>query len=119
MDDIADLLLEVEDGRSAKDRGMQIAASKCPDAVDAAYDALVRLACTQQFVHIDDFLPVIESLPLKPSPNAMGSVWQRARKNDVLTKTGRYKACAAHARKHAHEYPIYRSLIFAGGGSLI
>jgi hypothetical protein len=97
--------------RTLRDQGMEQAASHCPDAVEAAYAALKRLAQSQPTVHIDDFIPVLEMLPVKPQPNAMGTVWRRAKEDGLLEETGEYRACTKHAKKHAHKYPTYRSLV--------
>jgi hypothetical protein len=77
---------------------------------DRAYAVLVDLACKQSTVHVDDFL---SATSLRPShPNAMGAVWMRAIKNGVLERTGLVRPCAVDKKKHAHQYPVYRSLIF-------
>jgi hypothetical protein len=43
----------------------------------------------------------------------MGSVWQRALRDDVILHTGRVRKCLADPKKNAHQYPIYQSLVFA------
>lgn len=100
-----------------RDDGMSRAAAgqenRMPGFSDLAYAALLELARHQPEIHIDHFL---QFFPLRPEqPNAFGAVWMRAARNCVIEKTGRTRRCATDTRKHAHDYPIYRSLIFKEG----
>ena len=95
-------------GRSDRDIGMA-KASRSEQWAVAAYAAIVRLAKQQAEVHVDD---VLCSFSLRPHHyNAWGAIWLKAVREGVLENTGRMRQ-TAHRKKHAHQYPIYRSLIF-------
>lgn len=104
--------------RGAADCGMARALDTAerdnPDFGDHALEILTRLAATQQTVHIDDFLTATSLRP--SSPNAMGAIWQRAAKRRIIERTGFTKPCETDVKKHAHQYPVYKSLIFQGVG---
>ena len=103
-------LFEYGEAIRRRNEGMTLAASHSPSFGEAAYIALIALAQRKEFIHIDDFL---RAFPERPnSPNAMGSVWQRAIKNKIIKHSGRVAPCRTEAKKHAHQYPIYCSLIF-------
>ncbi len=95
-------------GRGDRDAGMA-RADRDEQWASTTYQMIVRLAKQQAEVHVDDVLQVVLSEP--PHFNSWGSVWMRAIRNGVLEKTGRMRQ-TADRKKHAHEYPIYRSLIF-------
>jgi hypothetical protein len=82
-----------------------------------AYLALQALARRQREVHVDDLYAACPWRP--PRPNAWGAVCQRALREGLLARTGRTRPTRL-PEKHAHEYPLYRSLAFQGAheGSL-
>ncbi|MGU3403400.1 hypothetical protein [Methylobacterium brachiatum] len=102
------------DARARRDAGMEAAAEaeahRQPAFAVAAYAAILSVATRQGTLHVDDVLPACSVRPA--SPNAWGSVWQKAIRDGVIVKTGRTRPCATDRRKHAHEYPVYASGLF-------
>jgi hypothetical protein len=102
-----------EHAKALRDEGMATAYSaqkeKQPDWGAHAYAAIVTIARTQPTVHIDDVLATINQKP--HHANAWGSVWMRAIKNRVIERTGMTRPCETDPKKHAHQYPVYRSLL--------
>lgn len=100
--------------RARRDAGMDAAAEaedrRQPAFGSVAYAAIVSVARRQATVHVDDVLAECSMRP--KSPNAWGSVWAQAIKDGVIVKTGRTRPCATDRRKRAHDYPIYRSMLF-------
>jgi len=95
-----------------RDRGAARAAEAQDNAVpgwgDHAYDAIVLVAKRQTTVFVDDVLKIFA---VKPShPNAWGAVWLRAIKANVIEHSGTVRP-TTDARKNAHQYPVYRSLL--------
>jgi hypothetical protein len=78
----------------------------------AAVELIRSIAAKQQSVHIDDVLTASELRP--HHPNAWGAVWSRAIREGIIAKTGQRRRCRTDAGKHAHDYPVYRSLIWRG-----
>ena len=99
--------------RGRRDAGMGHAADaedrEQPDFAEAAFLVICRIAANQPEVHIDD---VLVRFTLKPHhPNAWGAVWMRAIRERVIEHSGRVRPCRTDAKKNAHQYPIYRSLL--------
>jgi hypothetical protein len=115
MDDIKDdLFVWAKDGR---DTGMGRAADaedrEQPEFAQAAYLAICQVAKTKAEVHIDD---VLTCCTVKPGHyNAWGAVWMHAIRDRVIAHSGRVRPCRVDTKKHAHQYPVYRSLMYAGG----
>lgn len=111
-----DLFSYAAEAESRKQAGMKLALfaqdEKVPEWSELAYRAIVAIAKRQETVHIDDVLRAFAAKPIHP--NAWGSVWQRAIREDVIAHTGRVRKCSSDPKKNAHQYPIYSSLIFAG-----
>lgn len=110
-----DLLVRNVDAREAerrRDRGMALAAEAQERArhawSQAAYETLIRLAQRQEFIHVDDLVPLC---PPPEHPNAWGAVWQRALRTGVIERSGQMRA-SYQPQKHLHRYPVYRSRIF-------
>jgi hypothetical protein len=99
-------------GPALRDAGMARAAEaqerETPFA-DAAYGVIVAIAQRQSTVHIDDVLSECTARP--KHYNAWGAVWMRARRNQIIEHSGTVKPCMTDARKHSHQYPVYRSLV--------
>lgn len=76
---------------------------------DCAYDAIKLVAQRQATVHVDDVLKIFNVAPTHP--NCWGAPWQRAIKNGVIARTGTVRP-SADAKKNAHQYPVYRSLLW-------
>ena len=89
------------------------AAGADPAWREFAFLALRGLAQQQREVHVDDLYAACGWHP--PRPNAWGAVWQRAIREGVLQKTGRSRVTRL-PEKHAHDYPVYRSLLFPVSG---
>jgi hypothetical protein len=105
-------LFDFAAGLAGKWEGMgRAAAGAGPVWREFAYLALRGLALTRREVHVDDLYAACAWHP--PRPNAWGAVWQRALREGLLEKTGRTRPTRL-PEKHAHEYPLYRSLIYAG-----
>ena len=95
-----------------RDRGMSLAARAedftQPDFAQAAYMAIRAVALRQETLFVDD---VLRQCLVTPShPNAFGAVWMRAIRDGVIEPTGQRRK-SSDPKKHAHQYPIYRSLI--------
>ena len=104
------------DGAALRDTGMTIANEAqerdAPGWSDRAYRAIVMVARYRPEVHVDDVLAIFREQPAHP--NAWGAVWQRAVRERVISRTGRLRE-TQDRRKHRHQYPVYRSEIFANG----
>ena len=108
-------LFDAAAGRAGKREGTARAdAGADPVWREAAYLALQGLARTRSEVHVDDLYATCAWRP--PRPNAWGAVWQRALREGLLVKTGRSRPTRL-PEKHAHDYPVYRSLIFRRDGA--
>lgn len=99
-----------------RDRGMALAADAqdraVPGFTELAYAHIFNLACEHEEVHIDLFLTTFK---IKPDhPNAFGAPWQKAKRDRVIEHSGRVLPCTVDPTKHAHQYPLYRSLIYRG-----
>jgi hypothetical protein len=100
-----------------RERGMGFAADaedrEQPGFAEAAYSVIRSIAEKQPTVHVDDVLAVC---PVAPHhPNAWGAVWMRAIRDRIIAHSGMVRPCRTDAKKNAHRYPVYRSLI--GGTS--
>jgi hypothetical protein len=96
-----------------RNRGMGHAADaedrEQPEFAEAAYAAIRTVAEKQDTVHVDDVLPLCA---VKPNhPNASGAVWMRAIRERIIEHSGMVRPCRTDAKKNAHRYPVYRSLI--------
>jgi hypothetical protein len=104
------------DGAALRDTGMAAASEAqerdAPGWADRAYHAITIVARMRPEVHVDDVLAIFREQPAHP--NAWGSVWQRAVRDGVISRTGRLRE-TQDRRKHRHQYPVYRSEIFANG----
>ena len=101
------------EAQTLRDQGMALAAdaqeSEAPGFSALAYAAIEMVARRQTEVHVDD---VLAECPIRPAhPNAYGSVWLRAIRNRIIERTGTVRPCRTDARKHSHNYPVYRSLV--------
>ncbi len=93
-----------------RDDGMKRAAEHSPRFADAAYAAIERIARRQLVLFTDDL--TAELGDVKPQhPNAFGAVWMKAIRAGLIQRTAETRASADPA-KHAHQYPIYFSLVF-------
>lgn len=96
--------------RAARDEGMaRASAAVGPVWREHAFLALRDLAREKPTVFVDDLYARVEWQPR--SPNAWGSVWQRAIREGLIRKTGR-TAPSKLRGKHAHHYPVYESLVY-------
>ncbi|MBP2495416.1 hypothetical protein ABID82_002252 [Methylobacterium sp. PvP062] len=103
------------DAQARRDAGMEAAAEAerrdQPEYAPALYAAILAVARRQSTVHVDDVLPI---LTVRAQHfNAAGSVWARAIRDGVIVRTGRVRACRTDRTKHAHQSPVYRSMLFA------
>lgn len=73
-----------------------------------AYAAIVSVAVENPTVHVDDVLARFGEAP--HHPNAWGAVWMRAIRERVIARTGTVRQCK-DTKKHAHQYPVYQSLV--------
>lgn len=101
-----------------RDRGMAIASDAqdgtVPNWSALAYMAILNVSRLQETVHVDDVRAIFGHEPAHH--NAWGAVWMRAIRDGVLDRTGTVRP-STDPKKHAHNYPIYRSLKFVGGVS--
>jgi hypothetical protein len=109
-------LFELADAFRAREAGMIeaefaeiLSGSDYPSALAAAIRHVAR---RQQYVHIDDVLPLVKVKPTHT--NAAGAVWARAVGEGVLLKSDsdRWRPCVSDAVKHAHTYRVYTSGTF-------
>jgi hypothetical protein len=104
------------DGAALRDAGMAVASDAqertAPGWAERAYQAIAHAARTQSSVHVDDVLAIFPERP--DHPNAWGSVWTKALRAGVISRTGRTRE-TNDRRKHRHQYPIYRSETYRGG----
>jgi hypothetical protein len=111
-----DLFSHAEEAEARKRDGMKLALiaqdEKVPEWSELAFRAIVAIAKRQETVHIDDLLREFSAAP--EHPNAWGSIWQRALREDVIVHSGRVRTCRGDPKKNAHQYPIYQSLVFKG-----
>ena len=96
-----------------RDVGMSLAARAedftQPDFATAAYVAIRAVALRQELLYVDD---IRRQCLLEPSHfNAWGPVWMRAIRDGLIERTGQYRK-STDPKKHAHQYPVYRSLLF-------
>lgn len=98
-----------------RDAGMTQASeaqeSKDPGWRVRAYAAIHLVAAAQDSVHVDDIRAVFREPPLHP--NAWGAVWMRAIRAGIISHSGRVRPCRSDPRKHAHQYPVYDSLVYS------
>jgi hypothetical protein len=98
-----------------RDRGMALAAKAedqhQPDWNDQALALICELAHRQQLIHVDDVRPRIAP---PAHSNSWGSVWMRAIRAQVIEKSGERRR-SSDPKLHAHDYPVYRSLIWRAG----
>ena len=96
-----------------RDAGMSLATaaqdSIDPEWSDLAYAAIVNVARCQSEVHVDDVLRTFNRKP--DHPNSWGAVWMKAIRNRIIKHSGSVRPCTVDPAKHAHQYPLYRSLI--------
>lgn len=105
-----------EHAQIRRDRGMGLAADaedrEQPEFSEAAYQAIRTIAARQSTVHVDD---VLRECLLRPHHyNAWGAVWLRAIRECLIVHSGQVRPCTVDAKKNAHRYPIYRSLVCGG-----
>jgi hypothetical protein len=103
--------LEFAKARLQRDAGMATAAAaEGAEFAIEAYATLLKIARRQPTVHVDD---VLAAMRIRPQhPNSWGRVWVEALRNKVIEPSGATKLCQFDARKNAHRYPVYRSLIY-------
>jgi hypothetical protein len=101
------------DGAALRDARIMTAAEaqeRCaPGWAERAYQAIRTVAWCSPTVHVDDVLRVFPDRPLHP--NAWGAIWSRAIRERVISRTGQIRE-TQDRRKHRHQYPVYRSLIY-------
>jgi hypothetical protein len=100
-------------GAALRDGGMATAAEAqeraSPGWANRAYHAIVVAARQRATVHVDDVLRIFPEEP--EHPNAWGSVWSRAIRNGVISRTGTVRE-TQDRRKHRHQYPVYASALY-------
>jgi hypothetical protein len=87
---------------------MAQAVAHSPRFADEALEAIKRVARRQIHVLVDDVLAECKARP--NHPNAFGAVWMRAIREGIIQRTNQVRPSKDPA-KHAHNYPIYFSLI--------
>lgn len=106
-------LLDSVTEEDKKQAGMErAAAGEGPEWRDYAYSCLEALAKRQRTLFVDDLYAACDWLPR--NPNAWGSVWARAKREGLIEKTGQMRPSRLPG-KHAHEYVVYRSLVWECG----
>lgn len=106
-------MTDLSEGHALKLEGMSIASDAQdkhkPGWSDRAYEAIVAIANSKEYVHVNDVLKIFTERP--KHFNAWGGIWSRAIRNRVIRPTG-MRRCCNDKRKHAHASPVYQSLIF-------
>lgn len=105
-------LFAFAEARAQRDAGMASAAAHSPSFMEAAFQAIERVALRQIHVHVDDVLA--EGVPAPHHPNAWGAVWMRAIRAGIIQRSNQTRPCKTDAKKHAHQYPIYFSRVYGG-----
>lgn len=112
----------MKNGNQLKIEGMNKAA-KAQDAKSEkwtvkAYRVIESVAHKQSTVHVDDVAieSEVQKLPEPENANAWGSVWTKAIRNELITRSGNVRPAGenypAHKHKHARSYPVYASLVY-------
>lgn len=104
-----------EYAKQRRDLGMAMAAD-AQDRDDPAWSAtafllIESLARSRPEIHVDD---VRTKISPPAHPNCWGAVWMKAKKCGLIENSGRVKP-STDPKKHAHQYPIYRSLVYRRG----
>ena len=95
-------------GRQLRDEGMARADRNLTFAEEAAA-VIKRIAARQPTLFVDD---VLKECSRRPDHfNAWGAVWSRAIKAGIIMPT-RERRQTSDPKKHAHWYPVYKSLIW-------
>lgn len=102
-------LFDHAESRRRRDAGLTQVESHGKDFAWRAYSAIEALAAQQPSLHIDDVLR--QGVAEPPHPNAWGAVWMRAIRAGLIERTADTRP-SADRKKHAHRYPVYRSLIW-------
>jgi len=108
---VSDLFSHAE-ARAARDLGLSKAGRHAGRFAENAYAAIKAVAERQATVHIDDVLRL--GLATPHHPNAWGAVWMKAIRDKLIERTVETRPCTLDRKKHAHRYPVYRSLIRRG-----
>ena len=109
-------LFDYAEARRLRDDGM----SRATDAQEydnygwgeSLYLAICAVARRQEYFFVDDVSTIFSDPPAHP--NAAGAPWQRAIRAGMIERTGKLIR-SARKSAHAHNYPQYRSKIYAGG----
>lgn len=95
-----------------RDQGMGLAADAQdhvePAWGETAFAVLELLAKRRPFIHVDDMLPLVSA---PDHPNAFGAIWMKAIRRRIIEHSGQTRP-SKDPKKHAHQYPIYRSLVY-------
>lgn len=106
-----DLFSYAERAAQLREAGMALAKGaqdgKDPAWAECAYAAIVAAAKLGPTVHVDNVLAIFKVAP--SHPNAWGTVWLRAIKAGIISRTGTVKPCVTDPGKHKHQYPVYAS----------
>ncbi|MPZ57581.1 MAG: hypothetical protein GEU91_13995 [Rhizobiales bacterium] len=105
-------LFAFADAKSRRDAGMAQAEQHGSSFAWRAYHAIEALAFNQPTVHVDDVLR--QGVREPHHSNAWGAVWMRAIRSGLIERTSETRPCTRDPKKHAHRYPVYRSLVFGG-----
>lgn len=106
----ADLFAFAE-AQASRDAGTAQAAGNAPVFSAHALAVIESIARRQSEVHVDDVL--LAGVPVPAHPNAWGAVWLSAIRKGFILRTATPRPCKTDRKKHAHQYPVYASLIFA------
>ncbi len=106
-------LFDWADGAARRDRGMALASEAqehdAPGWADRAYAAIIFVAQRNPEVFVDAVLLIFQEKPRHH--NAWATVWRRAIKNGVITRTTESRQ-TRDPTKRAQWYPVYRSRIY-------
>lgn len=107
----AQLAIDFDSARSARDTGMQQAAMHAEIVSEGwshrAFSALILFAMMQQggFTSYDFRMAVKETLDAPPTDKAFGPVFSRAAKAGIIRKTG----YTQHPERHCSPTPVWEA----------
>lgn len=96
-----------------RDAGLAEAEAHAPKFSARAYAAIADLARRSPTLHIDDVI-LFTDVGEAPHPNAWGAVWMKAIRAGLIARTAEVRPCRHDPKKHGHQYPVYRSLVWEG-----
>ena len=110
-----DRLSDIGEARRRREDGMRHAGEHADrDLLEQWYAAFLAFCARHATVFCDDFLDhalEVEQLPKFREPRALGPIFQRAMRDELIEKTGSYRPSK---RSNLSPKPVWRSLTYGG-----